>query len=153
MKAHYDVEFLPKVAAYSSIYSGDVRRESNCSGCPFSEYMRSAGLKCKSTGVYSPHPETTGSACPYPTKPERILDHKGIFRPMCPEGSAVIDLRGIHWTRRAKLAGEDMENGCIPAWADRGGEPRPVYGYSIEVRPLTGDNSPWSIYRITWRKK
>lgn len=153
MKAPYNVEYLPPVAAYSSIYLGSHRKEKDCRECPFNLDKSTAGTKCKATGEYNPTPGNYPSVCPYPSKPAWIKDSRDISRPVCPEGSAIIDLRTIHWTKRAEVGQEDMDRGCIPAMADRGGEPRPLEGFWIEVQALAGSRSKWSYYRITWRRK
>lgn len=153
MKVPSKTQYLPPVAACSSIYLSAHRKEQDCSGCPFHEDKGAVGTKCKATGEYNPLPHSLPAACPYPSRPAWVEDGREVTRPVCPEGSAIIDLRMVHWTRRAEVAQGDMDRGCIPAWADRGGEPRALPGYSIEAHALAGARSKWSYHNVTWKVK
>lgn len=143
-------KITPSIAGPAWVYCGAHRKESDCSGCPLRIGADPVERKCSVSGSY----EVPGMAqsCPCPSKPASYRTTE-MERPVCPEGSAIIDLRIVHWSQRAQVAQKDMDQGCIPAWADRGGEPRPLDGYSLEVHPMASSRSKWSHYRITWKRK
>jgi hypothetical protein len=154
MKAPSSRKYLPPVASsYSIAYTESTREEKDCQGCPFAEARPRGEIKCKSTGTYNPYPGKCPSSCPYPTKPVWVKDEQGLVRPVCPQGTAYINLRLIHWAKRAEVGQSDMNCGCIPAMVARGGEPRPLEGFWLDVQVLTRSRAKWSYYSIAWGPK
>lgn len=151
MKAQSKI-VLPSIFGPEWMYGGAKRREDDCTGCPLRLSVPLRGLfKCRATGDYEV-PEVRPQACPCPTKPELVQDGD-ILRPVCPSGSAIIDLKIIHWTRREEVAKGDILKGCIPATIGRGGKAEALPGFSLEVHPMGDNRSPWSYYRLTWKKE
>lgn len=143
-------KITPNIAGPAWIYLGAQRHESDCSGCPLRRKVTEKEWKCTVSGDYEV--AGRGQSCPCPSKPI-IYRTAEMERPVCPEGSAIIDLRIVHWSQRAQVTQKDMDQGCIPAWADRGGEPRPLDGYSLEIQVMACSRSKWSHYCITWKRK
>ena len=149
MKARSKI--LPPFMGPDRVYMGKHRRSLSCENCPLRQevpFGAHVEHKCRITGEYEVPSRT--SVCPLPCAPRMVEVSEEVERPVCFQGSAVIDLRSIHWSYRQEVAQRDLENGCIPAQALKGGEIVALEGFRVTCKPFGGRGSRWGRFIIEW---